>query len=105
MAAVQSKKSLKAVGKVPAAKHIIHDLELIYQAAFESGNFTAALKAKELQMRERKISPEEQDFWSQLNHLTDSELKSILENYKKKQRHKLVFVIFMKVGKQELFKT
>ena len=62
------------------ASHILKDLENLYALAMEKGNFTVALKAKELLGREqglfsgnsrkKKISPES---------LSDEELEALIQ--------------------------
>ena len=74
---------------IQSSQSIIDDLERIYQAAFDAGNYTAALKAKELQMKEQRDHPVSTNpltaeaFGEHIHQLKTMDLKKLLDDMKK----------------------
>lgn len=63
---------------------IMDDLQKIYQAAFDSGHYAAALKAKELQLKyQKKHAKTVNSLADELCHLDDHELKNIINRLEK----------------------
>ncbi len=79
-----SKKSIHKNTQQNLPEKIIQDLEEIYQAAFEAGNFAAALKAKELQLKEYLKSADNISMAEQLIHLSEKDLATLLADLEKK---------------------
>lgn len=70
-----AKKSLPRKKKT-SSEQLITDLEKIYQQALEAGNFTAAIKAKEIIAKElQKTFP-----LRELADLTDTELERLINH-------------------------
>jgi hypothetical protein len=63
---------------------LLEDLEKVFQAALENGHYAAALKAKELQLKEWAAEGRKEHTLSEyLAHLSDEELESLLTTLEK----------------------
>lgn len=58
---------------------IMHDLEMIFRMAYEQGNFTAALKAKELQLKDKSLKINTLSLAEQLKQLSTQEMQTLIQ--------------------------